>query len=158
MLRSLCFAVAMAASVTGPALAQVPAPTVTLAGTEDGVVTLTPAALAKMPVREQDIRFTSSKGEEKGHYAGVLLWDILATHSGIDTDIKPALRRTILVTASDGHQVAYSVGEIAPDFGNTPVMLSFERDGAALDGLRMVVPGDTRGARNIRNVVSIELR
>lgn len=154
MLRGMRLA-ALGWLICGPALAGT---AVTLTGTDDPPVTLTPEVLAAMPVREQDVGFQSSKGPEHGHYAGVLLWDILAAHSRIAEDVKPALRRTILVTAADGHQVAYSVGEIAPDFGATPVMLSFQRDGAPMEGLRMVVPGDTRGARNIRDVVLIELR
>ena len=62
------------------------------------------------------------------------------------------------MSARDGHQVAFSVGAIAPEFGNTPVMLAVEQDGKPMaDGLRVVVPGDTRGARNIRDVTAIEL-
>ena len=121
-------------------------------------VTLTPETLAALPMLDQQISF-ASHGGETGQYRGVLLWDILTANTPVAEDVKTALRDTVLVTARDGHQVAYSVGDLAPDFGNSPVMLAVERDGAALDqGLRMVVPGDTRGARNIRDVTRIELR
>jgi hypothetical protein len=62
------------------------------------------------------------------------------------------------VTGRDGYQIAFSVGEIHPEFGNTPMMIATEVDGKPFaDGLRIIVPGDKRGARNVRQVVKIEL-
>ena len=53
----------------------------------------------------------------------------------------------------------FSLGEIAPVFDATPVMLAYEMTGAAIpDGLRMVVPGDMRGARHIKDVVTLDYR
>lgn len=151
--------VALSLLLAVPAAGQDAAPdTVTLTGPGIQPVTLDPAALAVMPMLEQDISF-ESHGGEKGHYKGVLLWDILTAETGVEDDIKTSLRNTVLVTARDGHQVAWSIGDLAPDFGNDPVMLAVEQDGKPLDkGLRMVVPGDKRGARNIRDVTRIELR
>ena len=82
------------------------------------------------------------------------------TARGIVTeDHKSALRHVLLVSAGDGHQIAFSLGEIAPDFDATPVMLAYEMNGAAIpDGLRMVVPGDMRGARHIKDVVPLDYR
>lgn len=166
-LRAFALASALGASLTLSATAQDSAPaatapeaptTVTFRASGQPSVTLTPDTLAAMPMRDQTISF-ASHGGETGQYRGVLLWDILTAHTDVERDIKTALRDIILVTARDGHQIAYSVGDIAPDFGNNPVMLAVERDGSAMDqGLRMVVPGDTRGARNIRDVTRIELR
>lgn len=71
------------------------------------------------------------------------------------------LRRYVLVEGSDGYRVVFSMGELDPSFGNTTVLLAVRRDGAPLDAeigpWRMVVPGDTRQGRWIRNIVSIRL-
>lgn len=126
----------------------------------DGIsVPLTAETLAAMPVQDADTKHLSSKGAQTGHYKGVLLWDLIAAETVLDDDVKAALRHTVLVTAADDHQVVFSIGEIAPDFGNSPVMVGFELDGAPIaDGLRMVSPGDRRGARYVKNVVAIEVR
>lgn len=151
----------LAAQETAPAAVPdaPPAPTtIMLHAAGQPAVTVTPETLATLPMLDQRISF-ESHGGETGDYRGVLLWDLLAANTAVEEDVKTALRDTVLVTARDGHQVAWAIGDLAPDFGNSPVMLAVERDGAALDqGLRMVVPGDRRGARNIRDVVRIELR
>lgn len=122
-------------------------------------VEITPETLAALPMQEVETSFESSKGPQGGRYRGVLLWDILAARTTLDDDVKSALRRVVLVTASDGHQVAFSIGEIAPGFGNRPIMVGLTLDGAAIeDGLRMVSPGDARGARHVKDVVSFEIR
>lgn len=38
---------------------------------------LTMESLSKLPRVEEEIAFQTSKGEEKGRYAGVMLWDLL---------------------------------------------------------------------------------
>ena len=115
--------------------------------------------LAAMPVTVTAAAYRSSKGIETGIYKGVLLWDLLQATGLVGQDHKPALRHVVLVTAGDGHQIAFSVGEIAPDFGNAPVVLAYEMNGAPIsDGLRMVVPGDLRGARHIKDIVTLDYR
>lgn len=161
-LRAFALATLLAAPALAVAQDTAAAPegptSITFRAAGQAAVTLTPDTLALMPMLEQEISF-ASHGGETGQYRGVLLWDILTANTGVENDIKTALRDMVLVTARDGHQVAWSIGDLAPDFGNNPVMLAVERDGAKLDqGLRMVVPGDTRGARNIRDVTRIELR
>ncbi|MDO5632429.1 MAG: hypothetical protein Q4G22_11410 [Paracoccus sp. (in: a-proteobacteria)] len=132
---------------------------VVLTGPDGLNVTLTAETLAAMPVQEVDTVHGGSRGEMRGQYRGVLLWDVLAAHTDLDDDVKTALRYTILVTATDDHQVAFSVGEIAPGFGARPIMVGFELDGAPIpDGLRMVAPGDERGARYVKGVVSLDIR
>ena len=69
------------------------------------------------------------------------------------------LEKTFLVSAKDGYQIAFSIGEIHPEFGNTPLILATEVDGKPLEGgWRIVVPGDKRGARAIHDITKIELR
>jgi hypothetical protein len=63
---------------------------------------------------------------------------------------------------NDGYQVVLSGGEIDPNFGNAPMLLSWDQDGQPLAGddgpLRLVVPGVLRGGRFVHGIVSIEVR
>lgn len=131
----------------------------TLTGPDGLSVAVTPDMLAALPVQDVETSHEGSKGRQTGQYKGALLWDVIAAETVLDDDVKAALRHVVMVTARDGHQVAYSIGEIAPDFGNRPILIGYELDGAAIpDGLRMVAPGDTRGARYVKDVVSVEIR
>lgn len=152
------------------ALIVLAAPTLALAG--DGIVlsgtgitagTLTAADLGKLPATELDVSFKTRNGTEKGHYKGVLLWSLLQEKglSRLGQDRHEDLKYTFLVTASDGYSIAFSIGEIAPDFGNRGIILATEQDGKPLvpgEGFRLVVPGDARGARSVKGVVSIEVK
>jgi hypothetical protein len=68
----------------------------------------------------------------------------------------------IVITANDGYQFVLSGGAIDPNFGNAPMLLAWEQDGAPLDGesgpLRLILPGDSRGGRYVHGIVSIDVR
>jgi hypothetical protein len=135
-----------------------PAPGIALSGMGVAVSRLTPESLADLPPVAMDVSFMTSKGEEKGHYDGVLLWDVLKRTrllEGIEHNAE--LRRTFDVAGSDGYVIAFSVGELAANFGDTPAMIALKVDGKPLGpaNLRLIVPGDKRGARNVRDVASI---
>jgi DMSO/TMAO reductase YedYZ molybdopterin-dependent catalytic subunit len=115
--------------------------------------------LKQLPPTELDVTFETSHGPEKGHFTGALLWTVLNQAQLTDTKGKhPDLHHTLLATATDDYVLAFSFGEIDPDFGNKPVIVAYARDGKPLDGLRLIVPGDKLGARDIRDVVKIEVR
>lgn len=117
--------------------------------------------ISKFPLIEQDVQFQTSKGEEKGHYKGALLWAILEAKGIKTAGHNEQLRRTFVVEGSDGYQIAFSVGEIDPDFGNLPITIAVERDGQPLvpgEGFRLIVPGDKRGARFVKDIVKIDVR
>lgn len=157
MLRSLLIAFALLAAA--PALhAQEPA--VALVGIGTAPIQLTTQSLAALPVAEREVTFETSKGPATRRYKGVLLWDVLQANKALD-GLKPVeqLKKTFLVSARDGYQIAFSIGEIHPDFGNLPLILVSAVDGKPLDGgWRLVAPGDKRGARAVYEVVKIELR
>ena len=145
----------ISALLAGPALA---ADSARLTLPDHPPETVDAGSLAVLPATEIASAYRSSKGIETGIYKGVLLWDILAAR-GLVEDPKSALRHVLLVSAGDGHEVAFSVGEIAPDFGARPILLAYELNGAPIpDGLRMVVPGDIRGARHIKDIVALDYR
>ena len=68
----------------------------------------------------------------------------------------------VVITANDGYQLVLSGGEIDPNFGHEPILLTWNQDGQPLEGdlapLRLVVPGDPRGGRYIYGIVSIDVR
>lgn len=122
-------------------------------------VSLTSEMLSALPAIERDVTFETSKGLSSGHYRGVLLWDVLQFLKAFEgLEHNGELRKTFVVQASDQYEIAFSVGEIHPQFGNTPVILVTHIDGKPIYGLRLVVPGDKRGARAVRDVTSIEVR
>jgi len=71
------------------------------------------------------------------------------------------LARVVEVTARDGYRVAFALAELDPSLGNRTVVLADRCDGAPLsagDGpWRLVVPGESRPARWIRQVDSIHV-
>lgn len=157
--------VGLLAGPLSPAFAQEPTTAsagLELNGTGIKALRVTPAILSALPQFEQDVAFQSSKGEVRGHYEGVLLWDVLQKAGiGEAPGHHAELRRTFIVTGGDGYAIAFSVGEISPDFGSKPIMIALRVDGHPLppeDGLRLIVPGDKRGARSVRDVVTIEMR
>lgn len=131
-----------------------------LSGIGGAPFALTPPMLAQLPAFEQDVSFQTLKGMSSGHYKGVLFWDVLQSLKAFDgLEHNAELGKTFLVRASDGYEIAFSVGEIHPQFGNTPLMLATEVDGKPIDGgWRLIVPGDKRGARAVHDITAIDIR
>lgn len=75
----------------------------------------------------------------------------------------PQLTRYVLVTATDGYRALFSLAEFDPTLGGAEVYVVDHCDGAALDAdsggpLRLLVPGDARPARGVRNLESISVQ
>jgi hypothetical protein len=88
----------------------------------------------------------------------------LAARAGLPTGEAlrgDALRLLLVVAARDGYRVAFTLGEIDPKLGGKPVLLADSCDGkplAADNGpLRLVVPGEARAARSVRQVEAISV-
>lgn len=143
-----------------PAMAEDAPLIVTLAGEKE--ISLTPQALRALPSTSVEVTFQTSKGVETSRYTGSSLWQLLAEGGFIEADAhKGMLRRILVITASDGYAVVLSAGELAPEFGATPVLLAYQRDGADIPAdkaPRLIVPGDRRGGRNVVDVVRIDVR
>lgn len=137
-----------------------PAPTAIELSGGANPVSLDVAALEALPQVEEKITFNTKNGPETAVYKGPLLWDVIGAAKLLDgLERNHELARTLSVHAVDGYEIAYSIGEIAPEFGNAKILLALETDGNKLkDGLRIVVQGDKRGARAIHNVTKIELK
>jgi DMSO/TMAO reductase YedYZ molybdopterin-dependent catalytic subunit len=73
----------------------------------------------------------------------------------------PNMAVGVVARAPDGYHVLYALTEFDPAFTDRVIILADHRDGKPLDAhegpLRIVVPGDKRGARWIRGVTSLEV-
>lgn len=123
-------------------------------------VTLDAAALAKLPHASAK---AATHGDSVSTWEGVALIDLLREQGApVDKALRGgALAKFVRVTASDGYQVVFSLGELDPDLGAEKILLVDKRDGRPIDAsdgpYRIVVPVDVRAARWIRNVTTIEL-
>lgn len=133
----------------------------------DGAViapaTLTVADLQAFPAETLDVTYEAGGTPEDHTFTGTPLIGVIED-IGLDVadDARnPLLMTYLVITAKDGYQVVMSGGELDPNFGDVPIYLAWEQDGAALTGdegpLRLVVPGDTRGGRYVSGIVSIEV-
>ncbi|WP_315927556.1 hypothetical protein [Mesorhizobium sp. SP-1A] len=123
---------------------------------------ISPDKLSRLPSVDQEVRYQTSKGEEHGRYSGPLVWSILKA-KGIANlpGHNEQLKHSFVVEGRDGYRIIFSVGEIDPNFGNAPIQLAIEHDGkpmTATEGYRLIVPGDKRGARFVRDVVKIDVQ
>ena len=128
--------------------------TVTL-GTAAPVV-LSAAELAALPTVSVTVAFGTEHGPRQAQFAGPLLWTVLDHAHAVDP-AKPGgqVRQTILLTGLDGYTATLALGEIAPAFEGKMVVVAETMDGKPLEHPRIVVPGDQRGGRSVRDVARI---
>ena len=118
-------------------------------------LTLGPQDLAKLT----QVKVNAKDHDGKDHeYGGVSLRDVL-TKASVATghDLRgKEMADYVVVEASDGYRVVFSLAELDPEFSNTQVIVAESVDGQALGAkegpLRLVVPGDKRPARWVRMV------
>jgi hypothetical protein len=144
------FALALAAAAPEGITLSAPGKQETLAG----------SALAALPSVHLDVAFQTEHGPRKAGFDGPLLWTVLVHEGAIDPS-KPREqpRQAVLVTGSDGYSAVLAMGEISPEFANKQVILAESMDGKPLgtDHLRIVVPGEVRGGRSVRDVARIAI-
>lgn len=121
--------------------------------------TLSATALAALPRARGE---TLDHGEPLG-YEGVLLKDVLrAAEAGpVDSLRGPALRRLVYLVGRDGYRIVMTLAELDITLGNTTVVVVDRENGAALaeeqGPLRILVAGDARASRWVRQIARIEL-
>lgn len=109
------------------------------------------AALAALPATTASVERSGTRVT----YTGPLLWQVLAA-GGAAPEYALAARLALLVTASDGYTAVLSLGEIAPELGNRPVLLGLSADDASIGSFpRIVLPAERRGARGVRDVIRL---
>jgi DMSO/TMAO reductase YedYZ molybdopterin-dependent catalytic subunit len=137
-------------------------PSLAITGQVQHPETLTLPDLEKRAATTVQVTFRTAGGPEEGSFTGAPLWPLLGEGGPVNAPGKNTrLRHTILVTGRDGYAVALSFGELDPDFEGKSVILAYAKDGKPLapaDGIRLIVPGDHHGGRDVRDVVMIEVR
>lgn len=133
----------------------------TISGEITKPLTLQVADLKAMP--HSDVTATDRDGKEH-RYSGVPLVDLLkqaGTTLGGELRGKN-LTKYVIVRASDGYEVLFTLPEIDPDFATRTILLADSVDGATLPAeagpYRIVVPGDKKPTRWVRQVKAIEVR
>ena len=123
--------------------------------------TLDPAALAHMPSVTTHVSFLTEHGAEAADYTGATLWSVLQ-QLGLVTSTNPRDRekQAIVVTGHDGYAVVLAMAEIDPAFESKQILLADEANGHPMPAgeIRLVVPGDRRGGRSVRDVARIDIR
>jgi molybdopterin-dependent oxidoreductase-like protein protein len=99
-------------------------------------------------------------------YSGIPLFDVLKA-GGLLLDsgmagIRDTVAMTVLVAASDGYRAAFSLAELDPELTDRVILLADTKDGQPLSPregpFRIVVPGDKRPARWVRQVNTVTVR
>jgi hypothetical protein len=96
-------------------------------------------------------------------YEGVLLADALKRAGApLGTELRgAAFASYVVVTASDGYRVVFSLAELDPDLSGNEIIVADTVDGhslAATQGpFRVVVPRDAKPARSVRMVQRLEV-
>ena len=108
----------------------------------------------------QTVAFATERGERQAEWTGPLLWDVLAASGIIESVTPPEQPRLVVrVTGADGYSAVIALAEIAPQFAGRPIQLADHMNGAPLPdhALRLVVPGDRRGGRSVRDVIRVDI-
>lgn len=147
-------------SVAALVFAQTPPAALAVQGDVPTPLSLTADDLAKLP--RQTVSVPAPDGS-KITYEGVALFDVLQK-AGAPSGNKlrgKALSTYVLAQASDGYQVAFTLGELDPQFGNETVLLADKRDGKPLPEkqgpFRLVCPNDKEGARSVRMLQTLHV-
>ncbi|GAB3806740.1 hypothetical protein GCM10028819_42690 [Spirosoma humi] len=102
-------------------------------------------------------------GKER-QYTGILLIDLLKQAGAtVGGELRGEnLMKYVVVKAIDGYEVLFALPELDPEFATRMILLADQVDGAPLpDGTgpyRIIVPGEKKPARWIRQVKGIEVR
>ena len=133
----------------------------TVSGEVTKPLTLQAADLAAMP----HVDVTAPERDGKEHrYAGIPLIELLKLAGAtVGGDLKGRnLTKFVVVKAADNYEVVFALPELDPDFATRTVLLADRVDGETLASgvgpYRVVVPGEKKPARWVRNVTSIEIR
>ena len=151
---------ALVGIVSAPLLAQQVAPGVTVALPDGTRRTLAPAVLAALPRVAGQVAFH----EKLVRFEGVDLREVLrsAGVTPVDSLRGPQLRRIVVFVGADGYGAAIALSDLDVSIGGRLAVLVDREDGAALPEnlgpYRIVIVGDKRPSRWVRQVVTLEVR
>jgi hypothetical protein len=133
-------------------------PVVAFSGMVEHPQNFTLADLKALPATQVDATFGTMHGQEHHVWTGVRLLDLIGKAGlKLEPAKNAALRHSVLVQGKDGYAVAVSMGEMEPMAENKPIILAYRSDAGPgdLPGLRLVIQGDTHGARQVHDVVEV---
>jgi DMSO/TMAO reductase YedYZ molybdopterin-dependent catalytic subunit len=143
-----------------PATTLAQAPALEIAG---GVQRPGAHSIADLSGLPADTATGGGRAEDVGLYRGIALWSLLQ-HVGIAVDSTrrgDLMRKVVVAQGADGYQAVFSLGELHPDYGNSRVLVAWERNGEALapdrGPFRLVVPDDRRHSRNVYRLVRLRV-
>ena len=117
---------------------------------------MAPAAIAALSPISQRVAIEHDEHE----WTGPLLWDVLVAAGIIDAGkAADQVHLTVHVIGTDGWSAAFGMAELSPQFAGRAVQLATHMNGELVPGtgLRLVVPGEKRGGRSVRDVVRIDI-
>jgi molybdopterin-dependent oxidoreductase-like protein protein len=130
---------------------------IALSGAIQHPAQLTMAQLRAMPAVDVKVDQKTEKGPFTGDFHGVLLWTLINNAGLVNGPARHAilLHGIVVSAAGDNYGTLISLGEIHPELGNAQVILATEENGKPLAQPILIVPGDIKAARDVRNVTSV---
>jgi len=121
------------------------------------------AALGSLLAMTETVTFQTGSGSQTGAFTGPTLWTLLNT-VGLQTPAvkNGILRQYVIAEGSDGYTAAFSLGELAPQFGgsNPQVLVGYQQDGMPLGSTgfaRIVAAKDDFGGRYVSNLANLSV-
>jgi DMSO/TMAO reductase YedYZ molybdopterin-dependent catalytic subunit len=148
--------------LTIPVLAQeapaVPSTSVKLDGAVKTPATYSMADLAALP--SAGITLTiQGHDAASGSWKGAPLMALIEKAGTVEEKGHGAyLQHVIIARGTDGYGVAVAIGEIEPKFEGKQAIVAYQKDGAPLPSLRLIIPGDAHAGRSVRDLSELTVR
>jgi excisionase family DNA binding protein len=135
------------------------------------VVLAAPGDLRTLPSSSATAIRNGPNGLERHSYRGVQLYNVLAAQGMLppgdpmseesDGSVCEAFAQAYVVArGQDGRGAVFGLAEISPEYGDTQVLIAWERDGQPIvenGPIQLVVPSDRLGGRAIRCLERISI-
>jgi hypothetical protein len=149
------------ATSSGMAQTKAKQPYITIEGEVKNKMVLLSDDIDKLPKTTIAAKDHSGK---KQIYSGVEI-GILLKNAGVTLGEElrgENLIKYLMVTAKDGYHVIFSLAEVDPTFTNRKIILANRKNGEVFSNdegpFQIIIEGEKRLARNVRQVVSLKLK
>lgn len=146
-----------------PAIAQssapaVPSTSVKLDGAVKAAMTYSMADLMALPSASVTVNIEGHDAAS-GSWRGVPLMILIDKAGTVEEQGHGGyLQHVIVARGTDGYGVAVAIGEIEPKFEGKQAIIAYQKDGAPLTSLRLIIPGDAHAGRDVRDLTELTLR
>ena len=136
----------------------VPSTSVKLDGAVKAPATYSMADLAALPAAGITLTIQGHDAAS-GSWKGVPLMALIEKAGTVEDKGHGAyLQHVIIARGTDGYGVAIAIGEIEPKFEGKQVIVAYQKDGAALPSLRLIIPGDAHAGRDVRDLAELTVK